>query len=145
MNDARQLVSLCTENHLTISSCESLTAGLFTSTIASIPGASAILKGGLVTYFTPMKSVLAHVDVDLIQKYGVISKSVRMRWLKIQDKLWMWIIVFLLQEMLDRMLGKKNQREEYIVQSHQKKLFKCMVFNVQVCLEMMLENMLLCK
>ena len=120
MNDARQLVSLCTENHLTISSCESLTAGLFTSTIASIPGASAILKGGLV-------------------------KSVRMRWLKIQDKLWMWIIVFLLQEMLDRMLGKKNQREEYIVQSHQKKLFKCMVFNVQVCLEMMLENMLLCR
>ena len=75
MNDARQLVSLCTENHLTISSCESLTAGLFTSTIASIPGASAILKGGLVTYFTPMKSVLAHVDVDLIQKYGVISEE----------------------------------------------------------------------
>ena len=73
MNDARQLVSLCTENHLTISSCESLTAGLFTSTIASIPGASAILKGGLVTYFTPMKSVLAHVD--LIQKYGVISEE----------------------------------------------------------------------
>lgn len=75
MNDAKQLVSLCTENHLTISSCESLTAGLFTSTIASIPGASAMLKGGLVTYFTPMKSVLAHVDVDLIQKHGVISEE----------------------------------------------------------------------
>ena len=73
MTEAKQLVSLCTENHLTISSCESLTAGLFTSTIASIPGASAILKGGLVTYFTPMKSVLAHVDVNLIQNYGVIS------------------------------------------------------------------------
>ena len=75
MNDAKQLVSLCTKNHLTISSCESLTAGLFTSTIASIPGASAMLKGGLVTYFTSMKSVLAHVDVDLIQKYGVISEE----------------------------------------------------------------------
>lgn len=75
MNDAKQLVSLCTKNHLTISSCESLTAGLFTSTIASIPGASAMLKGGLVTYFTPMKSVLAHVDLDLIQKHGVISEE----------------------------------------------------------------------
>ena len=75
MTEAKQLVSLCTENHLTISSCESLTAGLFTSTIASIPGASAILKGGLVTYFTPMKSVLAHVDVNLIQNYGVISEE----------------------------------------------------------------------
>ena len=62
-------------NQLNISSCESLTAGLFTSTIASIPGASAILKGGLVTYFTPMKSVLAHVDVNLIQNYGVISEE----------------------------------------------------------------------
>ena len=60
MNRAKQLVLLCTKHHLTLSSCESLTAGLFTSTIASVPGASAVLKGGLVTYFTPMKSVLAH-------------------------------------------------------------------------------------
>lgn len=75
MNHAKKLVQLCTENKITISSCESLTAGLFTSTIASIPGASAILKGGLVTYFTPMKTVLAHVDVDLIKKYGVISEE----------------------------------------------------------------------
>lgn len=75
MDNAKQLVSLCTKKHLTISSCESLTAGLFTSTLASVPGASAILKGGLVTYFTPMKSVLAHVDVGLIQKYGVISEE----------------------------------------------------------------------
>ena len=76
MNDARQLVSLCTENHLTISSCESLTAGLFTSTIASIPGASAILKGGLVTYFTPMKSVLAHVDVDEVEIVACVRNHV---------------------------------------------------------------------
>ena len=75
MNRAKQLVLLCTKHHLTLSSCESLTAGLFTSTIASVPGASAVLKGGLVTYFTPMKNVLAHVYVDLIQKYGVISEE----------------------------------------------------------------------
>ena len=75
MNRAKQLGLLCTKHHLTLSSCESLTAGLFTSTIASVSGASAVLKGGLVTYFTPMKNVLAHVDVDLIQKYGVISEE----------------------------------------------------------------------
>lgn len=120
MNDARQLVSLCTENHLTISSCESLTAGLFTSTIASIPGASAILKGGLVTYFTPMKSVLAHVDVDLIQKYGVISEECAYAMAKNTRQIMDVDYCISLQEMLDRMLGKKNQREEYIVQSHQK-------------------------
>ena len=75
MSEAQQLVSLCTSENITISSCESLTAGLFTSTIASIPGASSILKGGLVTYFTQMKTVLAHVDANLIQTYGVISEE----------------------------------------------------------------------
>ena len=55
MTEAKQLVSLCTENHLTISSCESLTAGLFTSTIASIPGASSILKGDL--FYTNEKCI----------------------------------------------------------------------------------------
>lgn len=75
MNQAKRLVELCKEHKLTISSCESLTAGLFTSTIAEVSGASAILKGGLVTYFTEMKSVLADVDKDLIAKYGVISEQ----------------------------------------------------------------------
>ena len=134
MTEAKQLVSLCTENHLTISSCESLTAGLFTSTIASIPGASAILKGGLVTYFTPMKSVLAHVDVNLIQKYGVISEECAYAMAKNTREI---MDVFLLQEMLDRMLGKKNQQEESIVLLLLKKRFVYMVFNVQVYLEMM--------
>ena len=75
MNEAKELIRLCKENKITISSCESLTAGLFCSTLASVPGASAVLKGGLVTYFTEMKQVLAHVESDLIQKYGVVSKE----------------------------------------------------------------------
>lgn len=75
MKLAADLVRICTDKGVTVSSCESLTAGLFTSTIASIPGASAVLMGGLVTYFTEMKKVLAHVDEDLIKKYGVISSE----------------------------------------------------------------------
>ncbi len=70
-----KLVKLCTQKQVTISSCESLTAGLFTSTIASVPGASAVLKGGLVTYFTEMKHELAKVDLALIEKYGVVSQE----------------------------------------------------------------------
>ena len=132
MTEAKQLVSLCTENHLTISSCESLTAGLFTSTIASIPGASAILKGGLVTYFTPMKSVLAHVDVNLIQNYGVISEECAYAMAKNTRD-----IVCLLRATQVRVPGKKNQQEESIVLLLLKKRFVYMVFNVQVYLEMM--------
>jgi PncC family amidohydrolase len=74
MERIRTLVSLCTHKHLTIASCESLTAGLFSSKIASCPGASAVLKGALVTYFTEMKHVLAHVEPEVIEEYGVVSQ-----------------------------------------------------------------------
>ena len=92
--------------------CESLTAGLFTSTIASIPGASAILKGGLVTYFTPMKSVLAHVDVNLIQKYGVISEECAYAMAKNTREIMDvdYCVSFTGKQV--RVLGKKNQQEE---------------------------------
>lgn len=69
----RELIAICSSKGWTIGSCESLTAGLFCDTIASVSGASAVLKGGLVTYFTKMKEVLAHVDPVLIETYGVIS------------------------------------------------------------------------
>lgn len=75
MADAKELIALCTERQMTLSSCESLTAGLFTSTLASVPGASAVLKGGLVTYFTEMKEKLAHVDTKIVNEYGVVSKE----------------------------------------------------------------------
>lgn len=73
MQTAKDLIELCKDKHVTVSSCESLTAGLFTSTLASIPGASAVLKGGFVTYFTEMKQVMAHVEKDLIDTFGVVS------------------------------------------------------------------------
>lgn len=70
---AAKLIELASARNITIASCESFTAGLFTATLGSIPGASAVLKGGLVTYYTPMKTVLAHVSEDLIEEYGVVS------------------------------------------------------------------------
>ena len=51
MQTAKDLIELCKDKHVTVSSCESLTAGLFTSTLASIPGASAVLKGGFFYVF----------------------------------------------------------------------------------------------
>lgn len=73
--NVEKLVSLCKERQVTIASCESLTAGLFSSTIASVPGASQILKGAIVTYATEVKKNIVHVPEKLIEKYGVISKQ----------------------------------------------------------------------
>lgn len=67
------LVALLKSRHLTISSCESLTAGMFSAAIAAVPGASGVLQGALVTYQNHIKEEVAHVEKEIIDTYGVIS------------------------------------------------------------------------
>jgi nicotinamide-nucleotide amidase len=57
----------------TVAAAESLTAGLFCATLASVPGASATLRGGAVVYATELKAVLAAVPEDLLAAYGPVS------------------------------------------------------------------------
>lgn len=64
---------------LTIGSCESLTAGLFTSTLASVPGASSVLKGGFTTYMSEAKTDVVGVDKQVIALFGVISEETAMQ------------------------------------------------------------------
>lgn len=52
---------------------ESITAGLVTSTIASVPGASAILKGGVVTYDQAVKVRLLGVLPATLVAYSAES------------------------------------------------------------------------
>ena len=70
---ARLLVEMLKRRGETISTCESLTAGLASATIADIPGSSAVLRGGLITYATDLKTSLAGVSQELIDAHGVIS------------------------------------------------------------------------
>lgn len=71
-----ELIKKLVQAGLTISSCESLTGGLFADSIVSISGASKVFVGALVTYATRIKSEVAHVDVALIERDGVVSASV---------------------------------------------------------------------
>lgn len=65
---------LC-EKNLTITACESLTAGLFQSTLAKTPGISQIFLGGLVTYASKSKEKLANVSKATIAEFGVVSSQ----------------------------------------------------------------------
>jgi PncC family amidohydrolase len=76
LEKAKKVLSSLEERGLTLGSVESLTAGLFASTICSVPGASKVFKGAFVTYATCMKTVLLGIDKDLIEKYGVVSEEV---------------------------------------------------------------------
>lgn len=61
---------------LTVAVCESLTAGLLSGRIAQVPGASAVLRGGLVTYATDLKARLAGVDPVLLAERGAVDPEV---------------------------------------------------------------------
>lgn len=57
----------------TVAAAESLTAGLFCATFASVPGASATLRGGAVVYATDLKSTLVGVPDDVLAAHGPVS------------------------------------------------------------------------
>lgn len=67
-----ELILLLTNKRLTISSMESLTGGLFASSLTAIPNASKTFKGALVTYTNEIK-ILSGVKKETIDKYGAIS------------------------------------------------------------------------
>ncbi|MBM7544007.1 competence/damage-inducible protein A [Periweissella beninensis] len=69
------LANLLIGQQLTISAAESLTAGLFQSTLATFPGISTVFPGGVVTYNPTAKNKLAKVPVDVIDTYGVVSRE----------------------------------------------------------------------
>lgn len=68
-----ELVKLLIDSGLTIASCESLTGGLFCQKMTEIPGVSATLKGGIVTYWSEIKVRVAQVSQKTIDDHGVVS------------------------------------------------------------------------
>ena len=70
---ARALVALLTARGDTVATAESLTAGLLAATLAGVPGASAVLSGGLVTYTVDTKIALAGVPRELLDDVGPVA------------------------------------------------------------------------
>lgn len=61
-------------NHQTVTAAESLTAGEFQSTIATVSGASAVFPGGFVTYAEAVKGAMLHIPLAQLQHDGVVSR-----------------------------------------------------------------------
>lgn len=59
----------------TVATAESLTAGLLSATLAGVPGASAVLRGGLIVYATDLKATLAGVSADTLAADGPVAAS----------------------------------------------------------------------
>ena len=74
-NLANEVVGLLKQQKLKITGAESLTGGLFQSTVCSVPGASAIFDGGFVTYAAEAKISLLGIPASLIKQNGVVSSA----------------------------------------------------------------------
>jgi nicotinamide-nucleotide amidase len=72
---AADAVSALREASLTVATAESLTAGLLAARIASVPGASAVLRGGIVAYATDLKGSLLGVPSEVLREHGAVSQE----------------------------------------------------------------------
>jgi len=73
---AEEVVLAAVAKHLTVATAESLTAGMVASAIATVPGASATLQGGIISYQNQVKSSLLGVDADLLERHGAVDADV---------------------------------------------------------------------
>lgn len=73
---AAEVVTAYRSAGLTVAVAESLTAGLVAARIADVPGASAVLRGGVVAYATDLKHALLGVDPALLARVGAVDPDV---------------------------------------------------------------------
>ena len=76
VDPARQIIELLAEAGKTIVTAESCTGGMIAAALTDIPGASAAVYGGYITYANAAKSRMIHVQARLIRDYGAVSNQV---------------------------------------------------------------------
>lgn len=72
----KRIIDILTEKKQSIVTAESCTGGMIASALTDVPGASAAVYGGYVTYANTAKSRMIHVQARLIRDYGAVSNQV---------------------------------------------------------------------
>lgn len=73
---ARAVVLLAEHLEVSIACAESLTGGMLCEMLTSVPGASAVVRGGIVAYATDLKARLLGVDSGLLAARGPVDAEV---------------------------------------------------------------------
>jgi nicotinamide-nucleotide amidase len=60
----------------TVAVAESLTGGLVLAALTEVPGASAVVRGGVVAYALDLKAGLLGVERDLLERTGAVDPEV---------------------------------------------------------------------
>lgn len=75
---AKAVVALLTRQE-TVATAESLTGGLVADAFVTVPGTSAVFRGGVVAYATALKHELLGVDEDLLEAKGAVDPDVALQ------------------------------------------------------------------
>lgn len=75
-SNTKEILKILRDKGLTISTCESCTAGGLSYEITKIKGSSQSFIGGLVTYSNFSKSKLLGINISFINIYGAVSVEV---------------------------------------------------------------------
>jgi nicotinamide-nucleotide amidase len=75
-DEASALIAAAKAKEYKIVTAESCTGGLVAAAITAIPGASAVLERGFVTYSNEAKTEMLGVPAELIERRGAVSQEV---------------------------------------------------------------------
>jgi len=70
---AEIVLDLCRARGLTLAAAESCTGGLVSARLTAVPGASAVFKGGVVSYANEAKERALGVPHDVLERHGAVS------------------------------------------------------------------------
>lgn len=76
MTPAPDVVAGLRAARLTVATAESLTGGLVAAALVDVPGASDVVRGGVVAYATDVKAGLLGVDAGLLAEGGAVQAEV---------------------------------------------------------------------
>ncbi|MEK7662965.1 MAG: nicotinamide-nucleotide amidohydrolase family protein [Actinomycetota bacterium] len=71
-----ELIERLTHRGLTVAIAESLTGGLLCAALTEVPGASAVIRGGVVAYATDLKASMVDVPNELLDTVGAVDADV---------------------------------------------------------------------
>lgn len=76
LSGQQQTLSLLKARGMTFSAAESCTGGLIAKRITDLPGASAVFRGGVVSYTDGVKAAVLGVPQELLACHGAVSAPV---------------------------------------------------------------------
>jgi nicotinamide-nucleotide amidase len=74
--DATSLITALVARGATVVTAESLTGGLVCAALTSVPGSSAAVRGGIVSYAVSTKAEVLGVDPGLLERQGAVDAAV---------------------------------------------------------------------